>query len=203
LPSGFLPFGGQQNNNTGIQTTTARPDGPEAGTFVGPTIYVGSSGGGSALGNLGGLNLETGSGSSELDAAFICKPNYITSRHEDHVVYVMDYDVSTPDFWLKSHPAYPDQDYSNGFNCYASFKTRYKASTQTLKFEVKKGSLAGDAYLAFGNDYGDLERYSAIDGLTKTVEVRPNFENRRRIMMHFFSGSTQTDTGFLAKISVS
>ena len=88
----------------------------------------------------------------------ICKPNYITSRHEDHVVYVMDYDGSPKDFWLKSHPAYPDHDYANGFNCYASFKTRYKASTQVLKFEVVRGSLAGDAYLAFGNDYGDLER---------------------------------------------
>jgi len=119
------------------------------------------------------------------------------------VVYVMDYDGSPKDFWLKSHPAYPDQDYANGFNCYASFKTRYKASTQVLKFEVVRGSLAGDAYLAFGNDYGDLERYSAIGGLTKTVEVRANFENRRRIMMHFYSGSSQTDTGFLAKISVS
>ena len=69
LPSGFLPFGGQ-----GGQTTTEEGAGttaglPEVATFVGPTIFVESSGGGSALGNVNGLNLETGSGTSELDAA--------------------------------------------------------------------------------------------------------------------------------------
>ena len=88
----------------------------------------------------------------------LCKPNYITSRLEDHVVYLRDHSGNPETFWLKSHPAYPDQDYANGFDCYASFKTRYQPSTQTIKFEVIKGKLAGDAYLAFGNDYGDLER---------------------------------------------
>jgi len=115
----------------------------------------------------------------------------------------MDHEGNPQTFWLKSHPAYPDQEYANGFNCYASFKTRFKPQTQILKFEVVTGSLSGDAYLAFGNDYGDLERYTAIDaGFVKTLEVRTNFENRRRIMMHFYSGSVQTDQGFLAKITV-
>ena len=88
----------------------------------------------------------------------LCKPNYITSRLEDQVVYVMEEDGSKKDFWLKSHPMYPDLDYPNNLNCYVSFKTRYKPHTQYLKFEVVSGSLSGDAYLAFGNDYGDLER---------------------------------------------
>ena len=88
----------------------------------------------------------------------LCKPNYITSRLEDHVVYLRDHSGNPETFWLKSHPAYPEQDYANGFDCYASFKTRYQPSTQTIKFEVVRGTLAGDAYLAFGNDYGDLER---------------------------------------------
>ena len=72
LPSGFLPFGGQQNNTETLTTVTTERI-PEAGTFVGPTIFLGSSGGGSALGNLGGLSLETGGGASQLDAA--CKLN--------------------------------------------------------------------------------------------------------------------------------
>ena len=58
----------QATTEEGAGATT---DLPEAATFVGPTIFVGSSGGGSALGNVNGLNLETGSGASELDAA--CK----------------------------------------------------------------------------------------------------------------------------------
>ena len=62
------------------------------------------------------------------------------------------------DFFLKSHPQYPDLEYPNNLNCYVSFKTRYKPYTQYLNFEVITGSLSGDAYLAFGNDYGDLER---------------------------------------------
>jgi len=98
LPSGFLPFGG--GGGQGGQTTTEEGAGttaglPEVATFVGPTIFVESSGGGSALGNVNGLNLETGSGTSELDAAFLCKPNYITSRLEDHVVYLRDHSGPT------------------------------------------------------------------------------------------------------------
>ena len=46
-------------------------------------------------------------------------------------------------------------------------------------------------------------RYTAIEGLQKTLQVKENFENRRRIMMHFYSGSSQTEEGFLAKITVS
>ena len=46
-------------------------------------------------------------------------------------------------------------------------------------------------------------RHTLIDGFTKVVEVPTNKENRRRIMMHWYSGTTQTDTGFLAKLSVS
>ena len=72
MPSGFLPFGGGQGGEGTTEEgtgTTATP--PEAVTFTGPTIFVGSSGGGSTLGNVNGLDLETGSGVSESDAA--CK----------------------------------------------------------------------------------------------------------------------------------
>jgi len=146
--------------------------------------------------------LETGGGTSSSDAAFLCKPNYITSRLEDQVVYVMEEDGTKNDFWLKSHPQYPSLDYPNNLNCYVSFKTRYKPHKQFLKFEVVSGSLSGDAYLAFGNDYGDLERYTAINGFVKTVEVKSNFENRRRIMMHWYSGTTKVDQGFLVRVYV-
>ena len=88
----------------------------------------------------------------------LCKPNYITSRLEGNVVYVMEPDGTPKDFWIKSHPQYPDLDYPNNLDCYVSFRTRYRPVTQYLKFEVIRGSLSGDAYLAFGNDYGDLER---------------------------------------------
>ena len=46
-------------------------------------------------------------------------------------------------------------------------------------------------------------RHTLIDGFTKVIEVPTNKENRRRIMMHWYSGTTQTDKGFLAKLSVS
>ena len=69
-------------------------------------------------------------------------------------------------------------------------------------FEVLSGSIAGDAYLAFGNDYGDTEKHSAVEGFKKIVSVSPGNENKDRLMMHWYSGATVTDKGFLVKISV-
>ena len=81
LPSGFLPFGGGQGGETTTEEAPGTTAGlPEAATFVGPTIFVGSSGGGSALGNVNGLNLETGSGASELDAACKCDCGLVTDH---------------------------------------------------------------------------------------------------------------------------
>jgi len=133
----------------------------------------------------------------------VCKPNYITSRLEGNIKYVMDVYSNPQDFWIKSHPRYSDSEYPYNLDCYVSFKTRYKPVTQYLKFEVIQGSISGDAYLAFGDDYGDKEKYTLVDGFTKVIEVPTNKENRRRIMMHWYSGTTQTDKGFLAKLSVS
>jgi len=128
------------------------------GAFVGTTIAL-TSGSGSAVSNLAGYNLETGGGTSSQDAAFLCKPNYITSRLEDQIVYLRALDGSAQDFWLKSHPQYPELDYPHNLNCYVSFRTRYSPNKQYLKFEVQAGAeVAGDAFLAFGNDYGDLEK---------------------------------------------
>ena len=45
-------------------------------------------------------------------------------------------------------------------------------------------------------------RYTAIAGFTKVVEVPSNKENRRRIMMHWYSGTTTVSSGFLVKVSV-
>ena len=47
-----------------------------------------------------------------------------------------------------------------------------------------------------------LIRYTAINGFVKTVEVKSNFENRRRIMMHWYSGTTKVDQGFLVRVYV-
>jgi len=115
--------------------------------------------------------------------------------------------VKTPEgtpieYWIKSHPMYPTYDYPLNLDCYASFRTVYSPSTQYLKFEVVEGSFSGDAFIAFGNDYGDLETYTQVTGVTKIVEVVPNKENRRRIMMHFNTGTSAVGEGFLAKITV-
>ena len=60
----------------------------------------------------------------------------------------------------------------------------------------------GSARLEFSflniSDY----RHSDITGLTKTQVVPPNKENKRRIMMHFNTGTNTPDQGFLAKITV-
>ena len=150
----------------------------------------------------------------------ICRPNYITSRHEDNVVYIKTPAGEPIEYWIKSHPMYPTYDYPLNLNCYASFRTRFSYSTQYLKFEVMEGSISGDAYIAFGNDYGDTEKYEAhavsfysvliistyrhtsVSGVTKIVKVVSNKENRKRIMMHFNTGATAVGEGFLAKINV-
>ena len=87
----------------------------------------------------------------------VCRPNYITSRHDDNVVYVKTPQGTPITYWIKSHPMYPTYDYPLNLDCYASFRTVYSSTTQYLKFEVMEGSFSGDAYIAFGNDYGDLE----------------------------------------------
>jgi len=97
---------------------------------------------------------------------------------------------------------YPTYNYPLNLNCYASFRTIYSHGKQELKFEVVEGRMAADAFIAFGNDYGDTETHSDITGLTKTQEVPSNKENRRRIMMHFNTGTNTPDQGFLAKITV-
>jgi len=97
---------------------------------------------------------------------------------------------------------YPTYDYPLNLNCYASFRTRFSYSTQYLKFEVMEGSISGDAYIAFGNDYGDTEKHTSVSGVTKIVKVMSNKENRKRIMMHFNTGATAVGEGFLAKITV-
>jgi len=145
-----------------------------------------------------------GGGSGPSDAAFICHPNYISSRHEGNIVYITrDPPQGTPiEYWIKSHAMYPIYDYPLNLDCFVSFKTVFKSSTQHITFEIVQGSISGDAFIAFGNDYGDTETYNIVDGVTKTIPVDPNKENRRRIMFHFNTGSTSVDSGFLAKISV-
>ena len=44
--------------------------------------------------------------------------------------------------------------------------------------------------------------YTQVTGVTKIVEVVSNKENRRRIMMHFNTGTAAVGEGFLAKITV-
>ena len=94
----------------------------------------------------------------QIHVSVLCKPSYITSRLEGNIQYVMDVHSNPQDFWIRSHPMYPDMDYPNNLDCYVSFKTRYRPVTQYLKFEVISGSISGDAYLAFGDEYGDKEK---------------------------------------------
>ena len=54
---------------------------------------------------------------------------------------------------------YPTYNYPLNLNCYASFRTIYSSRKQELKFEVVEGRMAADAFIAFGNDYGDIEKY--------------------------------------------
>jgi len=117
-------------------------------------------------------------------------------------VEVRNWDGTPKDFWLKSHPNYPTDEYPFNLDCYVSFKTRYNGRHQYVMFEVLSGSIAGDAYLAFGNDYGDTEKHSAVEGFKKIVSVSPGNENKDRLMMHWYSGATVTDKGFLVKVSV-
>ena len=87
----------------------------------------------------------------------VCRPNYITSRNDDNVVYLKTPQGTPITYWIKSHPMYLTYNYPLNLDCYASFRTVYSSTTQYLKFEVMEGSFSGDAYIAFGNDYGDLE----------------------------------------------
>jgi len=106
--------------------------------------------------------------------------------------------------WIKSHVMYGQDDYPKGLDCFASFRVPAENFVQNLKFEIVKGSIAGDAYFAFGNDYGDQEKFTDVldSGITRQQTVQINMENRRRYNIHFHSGTQATSTGFLAKVTV-
>ena len=124
-----------------------------AGGFaVGTFATVGVSGSGSAAQLYGAAVVESGTGESSNGAAFRCSPNYLTSRHEDNIVYI---DTGT-EFWVKSHPLYSTYDYPLGLDCHVSFRAKWRQFTQYITFEVVEGALGGDAFIAFGNDYGDF-----------------------------------------------
>ena len=75
------------------------------------------------------------------------------------MVYVRTPEGQALEYYIKSHPMYPTYNYPLNLNCYASFRTLHSYSKQELKFEVVEGRMSGDAFIAFGNDYGDIEKY--------------------------------------------
>ena len=87
-----------------------------------------------------------------------CFPDYIVARQPENVVTIGQDDLQPSDYWIKSHPQYPSQGVSSKLDCYVSFIASKADVSQEIKFKVLKSTLSGDSYLAFGNDYGDLER---------------------------------------------
>ena len=61
-------------------------------------------------------------------------------------------------YWIKTHPEYPNKGFRDEQHCFMSFMAAEAIGMQTLEFQVIQSTFKGDAYLAFGNDYGDLER---------------------------------------------
>ena len=84
-----------------------------------------------------------------------CYPDYIIARQIENIVTIPE---TTGEYWVKTHPQYPVKGFSSNQDCYMSFMTRTADITQEISFQVVRSSLQGDSFLAFGNDYGDLER---------------------------------------------
>ena len=78
-------------------------------------------------------------------------------------MYVRTPEGQALEYYIKSHPMYPTYNYPLNLNCYASFRTIFSHGKQELKFEVVEGKMSEDAFIAFGNDYGDTETYLAFN----------------------------------------
>ena len=110
---------------------------------------------------------------------------------------------TTPTTWTAMSPSRPAIGRWRNTSSSRSFQAQFPAMptwplvtiTETRRSKIYISVLTSTKCFKF--------RHTLIDGFTKVVEVPTNKENRRRIMMHWYSGTTQTDTGFLAKLSVS